>query len=65
MPFVIFQTKEFMPVMSPVTRVPEDAVSAIIPAPEITDQLPIPTSGTFPFKVALVAQIVVSFPAIA
>ncbi len=64
-PFVVVQTNKFVPTLNPVT--PVFAASGVVtaPLPEMTVQLPVPITGTFPLMVDVEEQIVESKPAFA
>jgi len=50
---VIVQRKVFVPVFNPLTVVLGSVLFANVPAPEITDHVPVPVAGVFAASVAL------------
>jgi hypothetical protein len=62
-PFPIVQRKTLAPLLSAETVVVPKLLFAKVAAPETTDQVPIPVTGIFPSKVAVVEQIVWLVPA--
>lgn len=57
-PLLIVQRNTFTPTPNAVRPLFGKVGEVIVPAPEIKVQLPVPTAGVLPFKVATVAQIV-------
>jgi hypothetical protein len=57
-PFTILHLKTLIPTPNPVIVVLGEVGEVIVPAPEINNQLPVPTVGVFAFIVAVVAQTV-------
>ena len=57
-PLEIVQRKTFAPTDKPVTVELDVAGEVIVPVPEISVQLPVPTMGTFPASVAEDEQMV-------
>ncbi len=57
-PFVIVQTKVFVPVVKPVTPLLGSLAVVTAPVPAITVHAPVPTVGVFAASVAVGAQIV-------
>lgn len=53
---LIDQTKVFIPVDKPVTEVFAKLALVMVALPAITDQVPVPTVGTLPFKLVVLAQ---------
>lgn len=66
-PFTIVHSKIFNPAPRPVTEDVANVGVVIVPLPEITDQVPVPTSGVFPVraKVGVLIQIDWLEPALA
>ena len=57
-PFVVVQRKVFAPTPKAVRPDVADPGDVIVPAPLTKVQLPVPTNGTLPASVAVVAQTV-------
>ena len=64
-PNPVDQTNVLAPKFNPVTPELFTLVNVTAEPPAITVQIPVPTKGTFPFKVAVLAQTVKSVPALA
>ena len=62
-PFEMVQRKTFAPVPKPVTPELEEFGDVIVPVPETSVHVPVPTAGGFPASVVEDAQIVWSGPA--
>jgi hypothetical protein len=52
-PFLIFQLRVLVPRARPVTAVVADTGEAIVPAPPVNDQVPVPDKGVLPFSCAV------------
>src|SRR3990172_9067266 len=57
--------KVFVPTPNPVRPEVGEVVVVIVPVPEISVHIPVPTAGALPASVAVAAQIVWSTPALA
>lgn len=64
-PLLMVQTKRLRPVERPLTAEVGELTEVMVPVPDTSDHVPVPTEGVFPAKALVPEQITWSAPAAA